>query len=442
MTTLFKTIIKKMVNINNHPFLINYDNNDSTEPIIKTYLTIFLNPDVLKSKFILFEEVYNSIFLNNDKRIEFSILFSKIQKTYYAFQKLAFIYKYKKAQIVVNTDMTMNEIVEKDKNIICIYQNNSKYLFHINDLINIINASLTNCHIFFAEPLHIKNPFNNLAFNKSTLYNIYFFIKFNTHLYPELVFKYFQSNFDLTHFLFKNEPLIRDYTINNYVMKSPKTIIYREIMLMIKRYNEARRKIDRIIIDADFPLDKLIRIMKPYLLLYLNISYSLIEIVKINSEKELTYKLKKFQKFNPLFGKKSAVLKYKSINIQNFNKSVLTTNYTFNDEHIKFNQINDFTTSHLSVDISKMIYEDEDNLFNNQTTNQNTNQNNEYNDLYDDDTDDDDGNDYDIQIITNNNPIHYELNNAVIQQEQEQQEQQEQQDSEPESEESELDSVS
>jgi len=440
MTTLFKTIITKIVNISNHPFLFNYDNNDLTEPIIKTYLTIFLNPNFLKSKFIFFEEVYNSIFLNNDKRIEFSILFSKIQKIYYAFQKIAFIYKYKKAQIVVNTDMTMNEIIEKDKNIICIYQNNSKYLFHINDLINIINASLTNCHIFFAEPLHIKNPFNNLAFNKSTLYNIYFFIKFNTHLYPELVFKYFQSNFDLTHFLFKNEPLIRDYTINNYVMKSPKTIIYREIMLMIKRYNEARKEIDRIIIDTDFPVDKLIQIMKPYLLLYLNISYSLIEIVKINSEKELTYKLKKFQKFNPLFGKKSAILKYKTINTTNFNKSVLTTNYIFNDEHIKFNQINDFTTSHLSVDISKMIYEDEDNLLVNQNNN-NNNTNNQnafnYNDLYEDDMEDDsddDGNEYDIQIITNNPPVHFELNNALAYQEQEEESE--------ESEEQELDSVS
>ena len=94
MTTLFKTIITKMININNHPFLINYNNNDLTEPIIKIYLTIFLNPNAFKSKFIFFEEVYNSIFLNNDTRIEFTILFSKIQKTHSALQKFAFIYKY------------------------------------------------------------------------------------------------------------------------------------------------------------------------------------------------------------------------------------------------------------------------------------------------------------------------------------------------------------
>ena len=200
MTTLFQDIARKILNMENHPFLHNYDKNDPISPIIKTFFIHFLhvNPERSLNKFKFFiEGSQNSIFFNNDIKNEFSILFSKIQKIYKSFRRFAFIYKYKKARIVVNTDMTLNEISEKDRNIICIYQNKSKYLFHILDLINIINASLTNSYVFFAEPLHVKNPFNNLAFNKSTLYNIYFFIKFHTNLYPELVFKYFQTNFDL-----------------------------------------------------------------------------------------------------------------------------------------------------------------------------------------------------------------------------------------------------
>lgn len=42
MTNLFKDIAKKIVNINNHPFLNNYDTNDPISPIIKTYFTYFL----------------------------------------------------------------------------------------------------------------------------------------------------------------------------------------------------------------------------------------------------------------------------------------------------------------------------------------------------------------------------------------------------------------
>ena len=50
-------------------------------------------------------------------------------------------------------------------------------LINPNDLIKIINTSLTNTSSFFIEPLPIKNPYNNIPFNKSVLYNIYFFIK-------------------------------------------------------------------------------------------------------------------------------------------------------------------------------------------------------------------------------------------------------------------------
>lgn len=361
MTSLFQQIAKKIVNLDNHPFLINYDVNDPVSPIIKTYFTHFLHStfltDTKKNKFYFYMLTYNSIFLNDDIKNEFTILFSKAQKVYNALERFAYIYKYKKASIVVDKDMGLNEISENNKNIMCIFQNNSKYLFNILDLINIINTCLTNAYMFFAEPIHIKNPFNNLAFNKSTLYNIYFYIKFNTNLYPELVFKYFQCNFDLTFFVYNNEALIRSYSIKSYVTNSTSETLYKEIMIMIKRFNrQYNSKENKILIDASFPKNNLIKIMKPYLLLYLNVTYSLIPLIRSQSEIELTYKLIKFQKFNPIFGKKIAILKYKNINIHNFNKSLLVTDYDFNDKHIPFNQIDDFTTSHLSVDFTKLYY--------------------------------------------------------------------------------------
>ena len=66
-------------------------------------------------------------------REEFIDYFCKIQKIYYAFSRLAFIYKYKKSTMSVTTDMGLNDIKMYDKNVLCIFHFNSRYLFNIND---------------------------------------------------------------------------------------------------------------------------------------------------------------------------------------------------------------------------------------------------------------------------------------------------------------------
>ena len=121
-------------------------------------------------------------------------------------------YKYKKSNIVVNTDIGLNELIPNSKNVICIFHKNARYLFHINDLINIINTSLTNSYMFFSEPLPIKNPYNNLPFGKSTLYNIYFFIKYKTNYHCDLLLKFFDCDFNLSLFKIKNEYLLREWS--------------------------------------------------------------------------------------------------------------------------------------------------------------------------------------------------------------------------------------
>jgi hypothetical protein len=112
---------------------------------------------------------------------------------------------------------------------------------------------------------------------------------------------------------------------------------------------------NKILIDADFPKDKLIKIMKPYLLLYLKSIYSLIPLIKQISKIELECKLQKFQQFNRTFGKKNAVMKYlyDGNNINNFS---IINSYVFNDKHILFNESTDFLTSHLSTRIDNIYY--------------------------------------------------------------------------------------
>jgi hypothetical protein len=139
-------------------------------------------------------------------------------------------------------------------------------------------------------------------------------------------------------------------------MKSPNNIIHNEILRMIDKHNQrCIKENNKIIIDKEFPEMKLIKIMKPYLLLYMNIIYSLIPIIKTQAQRELSYKLKKFQNFNPQFGKKIMKLEY----IYFPNKKVKTT-VEFDDKHISFHEIDDFIDSHLKINYSKLYYHEEE----------------------------------------------------------------------------------
>ena len=219
---IFSLIIKKIINTENNIFSVNYDKNDSIDLLIKAtfacYDNLYLKDGEFipfnSNKFVFLNNALNAFMIKENRENEILDYFCKIQKVYRALNRFAFIIKYNKAKIVVNTDMELNKINEKDKNILCLYQEKAKYLFKIFDLIKIINISLTNSYLFFAEPLCIKNPYNNIPFNKSTLYNIYYYlierpkllVKFNI---LELFLKFHECNFNLTKFLSNYEYLLR-----------------------------------------------------------------------------------------------------------------------------------------------------------------------------------------------------------------------------------------
>jgi hypothetical protein len=242
--------------------------------------------------------------------------------------------------------MELNEIVEGGNNIICIHHKNGKYLFKINDLLKIINNSLTNSHYFFSEPIAIKNPYNNLPFDKSNLYNIYFFIKFNTCYKVDLFEKYFAVNFNLSEFYHQYEFLLREYIITNYVNDSTQTQLRKHITNMIHEFNRLHITM-KFKIDPEFPDHILIKIMKPYILLYITSLYSLVAIIRSNAVAKLKHKLTQFYKFNPAFGRKTAIINYSTIKVLTNIVAANNTNivqkpkpyikkYVFNDKHIDF----------------------------------------------------------------------------------------------------------
>ena len=129
------------------------------------------------AKFSSLNDVLENSFYKKELKENIFTIFSKAQKCYHAFSRLALIYKLKKYPFVVTDDLYMNPLDINHRNTFILIENKSKYLFSLNELVNIIETAIGNSPNFFSEPLSPLNPYNNQQFTISTLYNIYFKMK-------------------------------------------------------------------------------------------------------------------------------------------------------------------------------------------------------------------------------------------------------------------------
>jgi len=281
----------------------------------------------IKYKFTFLTNVLENVFYNDETKNLYFSYFSKIQKTHFAFMRFARFYKYKKAVVQISSDLYMNELDEKNANVFVLFQNNCKYLFSASDLVNIMNNNLSNSYLFFSEPLIPKNPYNNIAFDIATLYNIYFFMKNRPFAMPVLYQQFFNVDFDLEIFREDNEQLIREESIKRYVYSTSPNILYTHVVSMIESLKSNNPKYKILSIHKNFPKNKLVEIMRPYLHLYYLSKYYIVGTEKItNSYEILVKKFDLFIKYNPYFGRKL-------FKRDNKNK-ILVDNY--DDNHMNF----------------------------------------------------------------------------------------------------------
>jgi hypothetical protein len=317
---------------------------DKRHGLERQFLIMYMtkNEITTRSKFLFLQGVLENIFMNENAIQKFMSCFTKIQRIYHVLSKFAYTCKFKMTKILIDKDMYLGPLSESQPRVFSVVQNNKKYLFAITDLINILNTSLGNSFFFVAEPLPCKNPYTNLPFNKSTLYNIYFFIRRTCFVMPPMLHQFFVSNFNLTVYAYDNEELIRDYSIKQYINGADEDELYFEIINMLQSDKIGKK----IKIDEDFPRDRLIHIMKPYLELYYKGTYTINETKRENYVTEYYNKIKRFYDYNKQFGRKHSERTF-SINV-NFSRP-RTYKMVFNDKHIKFHEkesIDTFLMSH------------------------------------------------------------------------------------------------
>jgi Pentapeptide repeats (8 copies) len=258
----------------------------------------------INKKFKYYTETINNMFLNSNTKKIIQEIFCKSQRNYHAFLHFAQRVRIKLAKMSITNDLSMAPIEPNQKNIVTIYQNKTKYPFTLSDIINIILTAITNAPSLFPEPLIPKNPYNNVPLSKSILYHIYWAIKSSNILMPSLINAYFRSNFNLNDFIINNEQAVREYAIKRYVINSPVTVLYDEIMQMLENnYSIVKDTLD---VDPNFPKVKLVEIMKPYLYLYI-MKNDGIRGTEKRRVSNLLFKreLLNFVKYNPQFGRRT-----------------------------------------------------------------------------------------------------------------------------------------
>jgi hypothetical protein len=282
------------------------------------------------AKLVALNTVLNNIFISKELKEKILNLFCEAQRIYFAFTQYAKIYRYQTWSLVVTDDLTLLPLDINHPATFILLQNKSKYLFSMNDLINIIETSICNAPNFFSIPLSPKNPYNNQKFNTSTLCNIYFKMKEGVCKFSLIMHLFFLECFVKHNFYINNEAFLREYSIKRYVYTSPNQTLYNAIKNML----HTNYYTNKLIIHQEFPKDILVDIFRPYLFYFYVIYYSIKGTEKIHKYKnQLHIKLRQFYEYNYLFGRKicSGVRRNK-INKRPFS-------FKFNSEHINFYNI-------------------------------------------------------------------------------------------------------
>ena len=312
---------------------------DTSKTLMKILICMFTSTPVAisltRTKYDFLTTIRDNVFLDQGTKDNVFTLFCSVQRKYNLLNRLCYRYKRRNMTVAIQRDLFLNSIRESQHNVMAIIQNDKKYLFTMMDLRNIIESALSNSPYHFSQPLPIKNPYNNMPFDKSTLYNIYFFMKRGDFVMSVLFHQYFLCNFNLTRFQDENSVIIREMYIQQYLKNACPQSLRFYIMEMLLEYGFSKK----YPIDKGFPTTQLINIMRPYLDMFYKQRYSLDMSSYHSLQKKLKSKLVDFFHYNPKFGRK--------VMVRNKESSMIAT---YNDAHIPFkkpNYFENFEKSHI-----------------------------------------------------------------------------------------------
>lgn len=276
------------------PYIFNISDSDTTH--INFIISCFIFSD--RSKFTAIQShCIDSIFTRQIDTERFITFFCNIQKIYWSLKRFVRHIKLRKFKCKVENDLLLSPILPSQKNVFRFFENKCIYMFTLQDLSRIIISSICNSPLFHSEPIHPKNPYSGIEFSNADLYNIYFKMKEGLLIIPDVIHKFFLSNFDIPHFMNNNQVLIRNVYINQFVQNEDEDEIIEYIYDMLETYTQFS-------IDEDFPNNILIKTFINILPTYLRFKYSLDNSCRTQNSQKIREYMNNLQQKTPEFGRK------------------------------------------------------------------------------------------------------------------------------------------
>jgi|TARA_B110000261_G_scaffold162237_1_gene205358 hypothetical protein len=320
----FSIIISTLLeclSFNENGYIIKAENH-ATEYVCKSFLS--------DDKFDTFDKnILNPYFITGDIKEKHYECFFKAQNIYHILCRVVRRYKVSKSiRFDSTTDLCLNDISNISAlSIVKLYVDNTRvlYTFRISDLIQLINAALTYNSGFFAEPQTIKNPYTNIPFTNTELYNIYYSIKYSHFEMPYLFQQYLKHDFSLIKFTYLNEQMLREIAIDDYCKSATNRQKYTQLIKMLVEFSNIFNPSN---IDPDFPKEKLVVAFSHLLIDYVTFSFSLISVLQKTAKQKIRRDLTEFKKYNPMYGRKLLVRQYKGSGDEPFVFGDKTRSYT------------------------------------------------------------------------------------------------------------------
>jgi hypothetical protein len=279
-------------------------NNRFSEEVAKTFIRFFyFQPHQRMSvskKYLCIHNVINNPFVSPEIQTNYLQHLCEVQHKYFVLLRFVMRCKWKYAKVQVSTDLYMNELAPTHRRTLQLFQYGRIYSFALSDLIKMVIHSITHSSYLFPLPIRAKNPYTHQDFTKSDLYNIYFKMRDTLYCIPHLIELYFRCDFDIYRFKKQHSTEIFQTIVKNYIdnLESSDSV---QLFYEMIHYLHMERIIS---IDEDYPVQCLIKTMKPFLYLYMFCKYTCDKQLENNITHELCYRFHHFVNQNPLFGRK------------------------------------------------------------------------------------------------------------------------------------------
>jgi hypothetical protein len=243
----------------------------------------------------------DNVFLYEGVKDLFSIWFAKMQRTYWGFTRLALKWKQRIPKIQIHTDLYMNELEIAHLHTYSLVQLDNVYLFTLSNLVNLITTAITHSVHFRHAPLHVKNPYNNVEFSKSDLYNIYFRVLATYIKVPFFFRRFFECDFNIYRFKVECEVELREKAIREYVKSADYLDVFADVQTMMYKYDTNRY----IRITNGFEKKLVVDAFRPFLATYYLSLYSFDSTQQTYCKMKLEREIPQFAYTNYLFGQRT-----------------------------------------------------------------------------------------------------------------------------------------